>query len=94
MDEQFAGSPSELAERGMRYTKDQFDEILQQTEDYVRQNPTKSMLYALAAGFLLNRLPIARLVGGVVRLALVAIKPAVLAYGATKVYQAAKPDEA
>ena len=74
----------------MRYTKDQFEQLLQQTEEYVRENPTRSVAYALIAGFVLNRLPIGRILSALVRLAFIAFKPAILAYGATKLYQAAQ----
>jgi hypothetical protein len=88
--EQMTGAPEDIAERGLRYTKDQWEEIVAQTEDYVRANPTRSLLYGIAAGFILNRLPIFRIVGGLIRLLLMAFKPAILIYGATKIYQAAQ----
>ena len=59
----------------------------------MRENPGRAVAYALAAGFILNRLPICRIVSGFMRLALVAVKPAILAYGATKIYQAVQGDE-
>ena len=93
MDEQFSASTGDVAERGLRYTKDQVGQLLEQTEEYVRENPARSIAYALLAGFILNRLPIGRILGGVVRLVMVAFKPAILAYGATKLYQAAQSDE-
>ena len=93
MEENFSGTSQDIAERGLRYTKDQFEQVLQQTEDYVRENPARSLAYAVVAGFILNRLPIGRLLGGLVRLILVAFKPAILAYGATKLYQAAQSEE-
>lgn len=83
----------DVAERGLRYTKDQFEQILEQTEEYVRENPVRSIAYALVAGFILNRLPIGRILSGIMRLAFIAFKPAILAYGATKLYQAAQGDE-
>lgn len=91
MDEQ--SGTGDIAERGLRYTKDQVEQLLEQTEAYVRANPTRSLAYALIAGYILNRLPICRIVGGLVRLLMAAFKPAVLAYGATKLYQAAQSDE-
>ena len=93
MDKEFAAIPDDLAERTLRYTKGEFERVLQQTEDYVREKPTQSILYALLAGFVLNRLPIGRILGGVVRLLLIAFKPAILIYGATKLYQASQDDE-
>ena len=93
MDEEFSGASGDIAERGLRYTKDQFEQLLEQTEEYVRENPGRSIAYALAAGFILKRLPIGRIVSGMMRLAFIAFKPAILAYGATKLYQAAQGDE-
>ena len=87
------GPPEDIAERGLRYTRDQWDDVVAQTEDYVRANPTRSLLYAVAAGFILDRLPIFRILGAVARLLLMAFKPAILIYGATKLYQLAKEDE-
>ena len=80
----------DVAERSLRYTKDQFEQVLEQTEEYVRENPARSVAYAVIAGFILNRLPIGRILGGFVRLLMIAFKPAILAYGATKLYQAAQ----
>jgi hypothetical protein len=93
MDEEFSGTSGDVAERGLRYTKDQLEQVLEQTEDYVRENPGRSLAYALLAGFILHRLPIGRIVGGFARLIFLAFKPAVLAYGATKLYQAAQSEE-
>ena len=93
MDEEISGTSGDIAERGLRYTKDQLEQLLEQTEDYVRQNPTRSVAYALLAGFILNRLPIGRILGAMMRLVFIAFKPAILAYGATKLYQAAQGDE-
>ena len=92
MDEQFSGTSGDIAERGLRYTKDQFEQVLEQTEDYVRENPARSVAYAILAGFILNRLPVGRILGGLIRLVMIAFKPAILAYGATKLYQAAQSD--
>jgi hypothetical protein len=90
MDEEFSEASGDIAERGLRYTKDQFEQLLGQTEEYVRENPTRSVAYALIAGFILNRLPIGRILSAIVRLVFIAFKPAILAYGATKLYQAAQ----
>ena len=93
MDEDFSGTSGDVAERGLRYTKDQLEQVLEQTEVYVRENPARSIAYALVVGFILNRLPIGRILGGLMRLVLIAFKPAILAYGATKLYQAAQGEE-
>jgi len=64
-----------------------------QTEDYVRANPTRALLYGVAAGFILDRLPIFRILGVLIRLSLMAFKPALLVYGVTKVYQLLTAEE-
>jgi hypothetical protein len=83
----------DLALRSFSYTKGQVDEVLHQTEDYVRENPGQSMLYAFVAGYLLNWLPIGRILGTIFRLLLVALKPAVLIYGASRAYQALQDEK-
>lgn len=83
----------DIAERGLRYTREQFEQLMEQTEDYVRSNPTRAIMYAALAGLVIDRLPVGRMLGGVARLALVAAKPAILIYGATKLYQAAQQDQ-
>ncbi len=88
------GRREDLAERGLRYTREHFDDMVQETEAYVRKNPVQSMAYALLAGFVLNRLGIGRIVSGIVRLALFALKPAILIYGAAKLYEATQEDSA
>jgi len=92
MDDEFSERSGDVAERGLRYTKDQFGQILGQTEEYVRENPGRAVAYALVAGFILNRLPIMRILSALMRLVFIAFKPAILAYGATKLYQAAQGD--
>jgi hypothetical protein len=90
MDEQ---GYEDLADRGLRYTRQHFDELLSQTETYVRENPAQSLAYAVLAGFVLNRLGVARILRGIVRLAFFALKPAILIYGAAKLYEAAQEEE-
>jgi hypothetical protein len=83
----------DIAERGLRYTREHFDEILSETETYVRKNPVQSLAYAVLAGFVLNRLGVGRIVRGILRLVLFALKPGILIYGATKLYEAAQEEE-
>jgi hypothetical protein len=85
--DQFAGAEEDIAQRGIRITQEQWGEILGQTEEYVRANPTRALCYGVAAGFLLDRLPIFRILGGLLRLLMMAFKPAILIFGATKLYQ-------
>lgn len=85
--DQSATAPEDFAQRGLRYTQEQWGELLGQTEDYVRANPTRALCYGVAAGFILDRLPIFRIFGVFLRLVLMAFKPAILIYGASKLYQ-------
>jgi hypothetical protein len=93
MDESFARTHEDLAERGFRYTKEQFDAALHQAEDYVREKPGQSLFYAFVVGYVLNRLPLGLIVGGMFRLLRLALKPAILIYGASKLYQATQEEE-
>ncbi len=88
--QQVTGASGDLAEQGLRYTKEHWDEMLSQTEEFVRANPTRALFYGVAAGFILDRLPIFRIFGSLVRVLLMAFKPAILIYGATKLYQMAR----
>ena len=79
--------------RGVRYTKEHVEDIVGQAEEYVRENPGQALLYAFVAGYVLNRLPLGSILRGAVRLSFLALRPAVLVYGASRVYQAASQDE-
>ncbi len=65
-------------------TKHAFDEALA----YTKGHPDKALLYAATAGYALRVLPVARILGGVVRLAVPLVKPAILYYGITKILAA------
>ena len=86
MAKQSTVASEDFALRSLNYTKEQLEEALYQSERYVRENPGQAMLYAFVAGYILNRLPVAGLLRGLVRLSLFALKPAILLYGATKLY--------
>jgi hypothetical protein len=45
------------------------------------------------AGYILNRLPLGRIVSGLFRLLVVALRPAILIYGAAKLYQASQEEK-
>ena len=83
----------DLPERSFHYAKEQFNAVIDQTEDYVREKPAQSLLYAFVAGLIANRLPLGRIAGGLLRLGFFAFKPAILIYGATKLYQAMEEDK-
>jgi len=93
MGKQSTEASNTVERRGFRHTKEQFDAMLNHTEEYVREKPGQSLLYAFIAGFIWNRLPIGRILGGIFHLAAYALKPAILIYGATKLYQATQGEQ-
>jgi hypothetical protein len=93
MDQSSAEVAAELPERGVQWVKDQVETVLSETEDYVREKPAQSLVWAFVAGYVLNQLPLGRILSGLLRLLIVALKPAILVYGAAKLYQAAQEEQ-
>jgi hypothetical protein len=93
MDQLSAEMVTEFPERGMQWMKDRVETVVNETGEYVREKPTQSLVYAFAVGYVLNRLPLRLVCGGLIRLLLFALKPAALIYGAAKLYQAAQQGE-
>ena len=82
----------DIVVRGVRYTKEHVEDFVGQAEEYVRENPGQALLYAFVAGYVLNRLPVGALLRGVARLSVLALRPAMLVYGATRLYQASQEE--
>jgi hypothetical protein len=93
MKQSSAEAVAEFPERGVQWVKEQFETVVSETGDYVREKPAQSLIWAFVAGFILNHLPIGRILSGLVRLLIVALKPAILIYGATKLYQATQEQQ-
>jgi len=93
MDRLSAEVAAEFPERGVHWVKEQVEAALSETEDYIREKPTQSLLCAFVAGYILNRLPLAPILGGLFRLLIIALRPAILIYGAAKLYQAAQEEK-
>jgi hypothetical protein len=93
MDRSSAEVAAEFPERGVHWVKEQVEVALSETEDYIREKPAQSLLCAFVAGYILNRLPLGRILGGLFHLLVVALRPAILIYGAAKLYQAAQDEE-
>jgi hypothetical protein len=93
MDQSSAEVAAELPERGVQWVKDQVESVLSETEDYVREKPAQSLMWAFVAGYVLNRLPLGRVLSGLLRLLIIALRPAILIYGAAKLYQAAQEEQ-
>jgi len=85
---------AEFPERGVQWVKDRVETVVNETGEYVREKPTQSLLCAFAAGYVLNRLPLGRALAGFLRLLFTALKPAILIYGAAKLYRSAQDREA
>jgi hypothetical protein len=92
MNQSSAEVAAELPERGVQWVKDHVEAVLTETESYVRDKPAESILCAFVAGYILNRLPLGRILSGLFRLLIFALKPAILVYGAAKLYQAAQEE--
>jgi hypothetical protein len=65
--------------------KQHFTETCQNWEGSVRRSPRKAMVVAVAAGYLLHRLPVGSILATNVRLLAALVPPVVLAFGAAKV---------
>lgn len=57
---------------------------LKKADEYARQDPTKAVLSAAGAGFVLNLLPIGAIVGGLAALAFALARPLLLFLGLLK----------
>ena len=93
MNQSSAEVAAELPERGVQWMKDQVGTVLTDTQSFVREKPAESLLCAFAAGYILNRLPLGKVLSGLLRLVIFALKPAILIYGAAKLYQSAQEEE-
>ena len=56
-------------------------------EAYIRQEPLKAVGYAIGVGYVLRMLPVGGIISLLAKVILMAIKPAVLLYGAGKAYE-------
>lgn len=68
-------------------TANDFDEIRDRAEAYIREEPSKAVGIAVAAGIFLTIFPVGRLLFALVRLALALVKPALLIFGGVKAYE-------
>lgn len=72
---------------GVEHFKQRLADWYSQIEGQTRETPSRSLLYALGAGYVLARLPVFGIVFSLFRLALMALKPAVLVYLGTLAYR-------
>ena len=64
-----------------------FDELRNRTEEYVREEPVKSVGIALGAGIFLTIFPVFGIFFGLLRVALSLLRPALLVLGGIKLYE-------
>ena len=60
---------------------------LKKADDYARHEPTKAVVSAAGAGFLINLLPIGAIVGALASVAFAMARPALLFLGLMKAYE-------
>ena len=60
---------------------------LNQADAFARREPTKAVASAFGAGFLINLLPIAAIVGALAAIAFTLVRPALLFFGLVKVWE-------
>ncbi len=63
------------------------EDLSNNTEKFVREDPAKAIGIALFGGVLLTILPVGRLLGALVRLVLALARPLLLVLGAVKLYE-------
>lgn len=68
-------------------SENQMENLVHRTEEFAREEPMKAVGIAFAAGLFMTILPIGSLIGGLMRLALTLIRPALLVLGAIKLYE-------
>ena len=63
------------------------DERVQRARSYTRESPLKALGCAAVIGYLLRVLPVRALIGALVDLAFVLMRPAAMLFGAAKIYK-------
>ena len=61
--------------------------LLARADDYARQEPTKAVVSAAGAGFLINLLPIGAIAGGLIGVGFAMVRPALLFLGLLKAFE-------
>lgn len=79
-------SPEDLIQSTLETARDNVSRCIHDVIAHTQQHPEEALLYALGAGYALRMLPTVRILSGVAGLALRLVKPAVLVYGASKLW--------
>ena len=67
--------------------EDQVQELVACAEKWARKEPLKTSLAAFAIGLLFTIVPIGQIVGGITRLLFTLVRPALIVFGAMKVFE-------
>jgi len=67
------------------------DRSVKDVAAYTQLQPEKALLWAMGGGYLLRMLPLTGILGGIIRLIFVLLKPAAFLYLGAKVWQKARP---
>ncbi len=76
-----------MLENTLSSARDQVDRCVDDVTSFARREPGKALLSALAGGYLLRMLPVTRILGVLLGLALVILKPAALIYGVATLWR-------
>lgn len=77
-------SPLPVLDDALAQARTTTKQVIDQTLAYSQDHPEKALVYALATGYVLRTLPMTRVLGGILRVALPLLKPAALFYGISK----------
>jgi hypothetical protein len=64
--------------------KQDIQNYLEDSEEYIRRNPARAMLMGLGSGFLIAQLPLRFMIFGILKIVLLLIKPAAFIYLVSK----------
>jgi soluble lytic murein transglycosylase-like protein len=85
--------PDRFLDQAVARAKENVDRVRKDAVTFVRREPEKAVLSALAIGYVLRTLPILALVGFVVRLAASVAKPLAISYIAAKAFRSSTNGE-
>ncbi|MEO7319400.1 MAG: hypothetical protein ABIZ56_10465 [Chthoniobacteraceae bacterium] len=87
-------SPEQFIADQLAVLKTNAQRCLDDVDAQTQLHPHQTLLWALGTGYLLRMLPTTRIIGGVAGLAVTLLKPAALAYGVSKIWQATRKSTA
>lgn len=59
---------------------------INEAKTYIRREPTEAVLFAVIAGYVMRMLPLGAILNLVARLVFLALRPAIIIFGATKIW--------